>query len=160
VIQTINQTVITLNGQPVPIQIANNQGYLAASKTTATVNVGVSTTLEPGSITTGFTAMFLPRIVNGKVILGMTITHSTNNGFGEITSNGSTIQLPNIDSNVFQQSVSLTPGDELMLTGLQRDDNSLNKSGVGNPDNFWLGGGIGNNTSRQLVAIVVTARVL
>ena len=160
VVENINQTVVTLNGQPAPIQMATQQGYLASSSTTQTANVGSTSTLIPGTITTGFTAMFLPRIVNGKVILGMTMVNSSSNGFTNISSGGSTIQNPNIDSNTFQQSVSLTPGDALLLTGLQRDNGSANKSGVGSPDNYVLGGGVDNNMGKQVVAIVITAKIL
>lgn len=160
VVENINQTVVTLNGQPAPIQMATQQGYLASSSTTQTANVGSTSTLIPGTITTGFTAMFLPRIVNGKVILGMTMVNSSSNGFTNISSGGSTIQNPNIDSNTFQQSVSLTPGDALLLTGLQRDNGSANKSGVGSPDNYALGGGVDNNMGKQVVAIVITAKIL
>lgn len=160
VIENLNQTVVTLNGQPAPIQIANQQGYLASSATTLTPNVGATTTLTPGNITTGFTAMFLPRIVNGKVILGVTMTNSTSNGFTTTTSGGSSISSPNIDVNTFQQSVSLTPGDALMLTGLQRDALSASKSGVGKADNYALGGGVDNSTNKQVVAIVITAKIL
>jgi len=160
VIENINQTVVTLNGQPAPIQIANQQGYLASSSVTVTANVGTTASLTPGTVTTGFTAMFLPRIVNGKVILGMTMTNSSSNGFTTSTSGGSTIQNPNIDTSTFQQSVSLTPGDALLLTGLQRDSGSVNKSGVGTPDNYALGGGVGTGSGKQVVAIVITAKIL
>jgi type IVB pilus formation R64 PilN family outer membrane protein len=160
VTEKINQTVVTMNGQPAPIQIANQQGYLASSSTTLTPNVGATSTLTPGNITTGFTAMFLPRIVNGKIILGMSMVNSSSNGFTTASSGGSTIMNPNVDGQSFQQSVSLTPGDALLLTSLQRDKGSLNSNGVGNPDNYLLGGGIDNTYGKQIVAIVVTARIL
>lgn len=160
VTEKISQTVVTMNGQPAPVQIANQQGYLAASSTTLSSNVGSTTSLTPGTITTGFTAMFLPRIVNGKVILGMTMTNSASNGFTTATSGGSSIMNPNVDSNTFQQSVSLTPGDALLLTSLQRDKGGINKSGVGAPDNYLLGGGVDNTYAKQIVAIVITAKIL
>lgn len=160
VTEQFNQTVVTLNGQPAPIQLATQTGYLASTATTLTLNVGATTTLTPGIITAGITAMFLPRIVNGKVILGMNMTNSVLNGFTTATSGGASIQTPNVDSYTFQQSVSLTPGDALLLTGLQHDYGGINKQGVGMPDNFLLGGGVNNKLSKQLIAIVITARIL
>jgi len=159
---SIEKTVTTLNGQPVPVQMANTQGYIAGSTTTITANVGSTTSFTPGSLTTGFTALFIPRIINGKIILGMDMQNSSNKGFTKITSqDGSgTIQNPNFDSESNQQSVSLTPGDALLLTGLQRDKGTVNKSGVGKANNYALGGGIDNSLNKQLTAIVITARIL
>lgn len=160
VTEKINRTVITLNGQPVPIQVANMQGYLASSTTTVTPNVGATTALTPGSITTGFTAMLLPRIVNGKVILSMAMSQSSSNGFTSISSGGSTIQNPNIDSNTFQQSVSLTPESALLLTDLQQDNTTSINNGVGNAKNYALGGGIDKVLNKHIQAIVITAKIL
>lgn len=159
-VETSNQTVVTLNGQPVPLQLANTQGYVQSVSTTATTNAGTTSSITPGTITAGLTGVFLPRIANGKVILGMTLTRSTNNGFQSVTSGGMTIQTPNVDSEAFQQSVSLTPGDALMLTGLSRDTASSNKSGVGSPNNPVFGGGIANTRGQILTGIVITARIL
>lgn len=158
--ESIQQTVVTLNGQPAPVQIANTQGYLASSATTVTANVGSTATLTPGSLTTGFTALFIPRIVNGKIILGMDMSNSSDNGFTPISSGGGTIQNPNFDSNSNQQSISLTPGDALLLTGLERDKGAIKKNGVGKATNYVLGGGIGNNMAKQMIAIVITAKIL
>lgn len=160
VTEKINRTVITLNGQPVPIQVANIQGYLASSTTTITSSVGATTALTPGSITTGFTAMLLPRIVNGKVILSMAMSQSSSNGFTSISSGGSTIQNPNVDSNTFQQSVSLTPDSALLLTDLQQDNTSSINNGVGTAKNYALGGGADKVLNKQIQAIVITARIL
>lgn len=158
--ETMQETFVTLNGQPAQKQIATQQGYLASSSTTQTTGAGATTTITPGSITVGFTATFLPRIVNGKVILNMAMTNSSSNGFATISSGGSTIQTPNIDLSTFQQSVSLTPGDALLLTGVQQDKSKSNNSGVGSPDFTLLGGGVNNNIDKSMIAIVITAKVL
>lgn len=158
--ESITQTLITLNGQPMPVQLANTQGYLASSTTTVTANVGTTATLNPGNLTTGFTALFIPRIVNGKIILGMDMQNSSDKGFTTLTSGGSTIQAANYDSNSSTQSVSLTPGDALLLTGLQRDNGTVRKNGVGKPNNYLFGGGFGNSQGKQMIAIVVSAQVI
>lgn len=163
VTETVQQTVVTLNGQPAPIQVANQMSYLASTTPGASTAIGaapVPPTLTPGTITTGFTAMFLPRIVNGKILLSMNLTSSSLIGLGTVGSGGSSIQTPNVDISTFQQSVSLTPGDALLLTGLQQDNGKSSHSGVGSSSNYALGGGIDDNTGKQLIAIVITAKVL
>ncbi len=158
--ETSNQTVVTLNGQPVPLQMANTQGFIESVSTTATTNAGTTSSATQGTVTTGMTGIFLPRIANGKVVLGMTLTRSTNNGFTAIPSGNMTIQTKNVDSDTFQQSVSLTPGDALMLTGISRDTGSTNKSGVGSPNNPLFGGGLANARGQTLTGIVISARIL
>lgn len=163
VTETMQQTIVTLNGQPAPIQVANQLSYLASTTPGAATALGaapIPPTLTPGTITTGFTAMFLPRIVNGKILLSMNLTSSTLVALGSVSSGGSNIQTPNVDLSTFQQSVTLTPGDSLLLTGLQLDNGKTNHSGVGSPNNYLLGGGVDNNIGKQLIAIVITAKVL
>jgi type IVB pilus formation R64 PilN family outer membrane protein len=163
VTETMRQTVVTLNGQPAPMQVANQQSYLASTTPGAATTIGaapVPPTLTPGQITTGFTGMFLPRIVNGKILMTMHMVSSTLKNMGSAGSGGSFIQTPNVDTSTFPQSVSLTPGDSLLLTGLQLDNGSSNHSGVGSPSNYALGGGADNSTGKKLIAIVITAKVL
>jgi type IVB pilus formation R64 PilN family outer membrane protein len=160
VVERINQSVVTLNGQPAPIQLFKQRGFIESATSTTTANVGTSNSITPGTVTTGFTAMFLPKIVNGKVVLGMTMTNTTNNGFTDKSSGGTTVQLKSIDGDSTQQSVSLTPGDALILTGLAQDSGSISKSGVGSAENFLFGGGIDNNYGKNVVAVVITARIL
>ncbi|KAH0436573.1 hypothetical protein KCU90_g4134, partial [Aureobasidium melanogenum] len=158
--ETMNQSVVTLNGQPAPMQIANEVTYLASSGSTVAANVGTTSTLTPGVVTTGFTAMFLPQIVNGRVLLSMDMTNSVLNSINTATSGGSSIQTPNVSSTTFQQSVSLTPGQALMLAGVQQDNSAVNNSGVGSPYNVLLGGGVDGTRDKKLIAIVITAHVL
>ncbi|MHB1267681.1 MAG: PilN family type IVB pilus formation outer membrane protein [Acidithiobacillus ferriphilus] len=158
--QVFSKSTISLNGQPAPIQVAQQTGYLAESSTTQTANVGATSGLIPGTVTTGFTAMFLPRITNGKILLGMNMTISNLVGIQTISSGGNSIQVPTVDSSTFQQSVKLKPGQTLLLTGYSQKGGSTTHNGVGSPYLPLLGGGADANTSKQMIAIVITARIL
>lgn len=163
VAQVMHQTVVTLNGSPAPMQMADVEGYLASSTPSASVAVGATPlppTLTPGTLTTGFTATFIPRIVNGKIFLAMEMTSSTNNGFGQVGTTSSFIQTPNYSQNTFSQSTRLTPGASLLLTSVQQIGGQSNRSGVGAANNYLFGGGVSGSTNKQLTAIVITAKVL
>lgn len=163
VASVMHKTVVTLNGQPAPIQMADIEGYLASSTPSASVAVGATPlppSLTPGTLTTGFTATFIPKIVNGKIFMAMDMTNSTNNGFGKQGTADSFIQTPNYSQNTFQQSFRLTPGDSLLLTSTQQLSGKSNRNGVGSPNNFVLGGGVADSTSKLLTAIVISAKVL
>lgn len=158
--ETLQQTMVTLNGEPAPIQIANQQGYLASSSTLTQSIGGAVTTYTPGTVTTGFTATFIPRVLNGKIILSMSMTNSTLLGITTVGNASNGIQTTNVDLSTFQQSVSLTPGDALLLSGVQQDNGNTNNEGVGSPTTLVLGGGVNNQVGRSMIAIVVSAKVL
>lgn len=160
VTQVFSRSAVSLNGEPAPIQVAQQTGYLAESSSTATANVGTTNGLIPGTVTTGFTAMFLPKVVDGKILLGMNMTISNLVGIQTISSAGSSIQVPTVDSSTFQQSVKLKPGQALLLTGFSQNDDSTTHNGVGSPYFPLLGGGADASLSRQMIAIVITARIL
>lgn len=158
--QVFEQSAVTLNGQPAPIQVAQQVGYLASSSSTQTANVGTTNGLMPGTVTTGFTAMFLPRISDGRILLGMNMTISSLLGIQTVPSGGNSIQLPSIASSTFQQSVSMKPGQTLLLTGFKQNNGQTTRNGVGSPYMPLLGGGADANTKNQMIAIVITARIL
>lgn len=158
----LSQSTVTLNGQPAPIQSVLQTGYLASSSTQPSVTAGIApvTTLTPGSVTTGFTAMLLPRVVDGNVLLGMDFTLSTLLGLNPATSDGASIKTPTVSLSTTQQSVRLKPGQTLMLTGLQQSSAKSTDSGVGTPGFKALGGGVDAQLGKQLLVILVTARLV
>lgn len=158
--QVFEQSAVTLNGQPAPIQVAQQVGYLASSSSTQTANVGTTSGLIPGTVTTGFTAMFLPRVVDGKILLGMNMTISSLLSIQTVSSGGNSIQVPSVASSTFQQSVSLKPGQTLLLTGFKQNNGQTTRNGVGSPYMPLLGGGADANIKNQMIAIVITARIL
>lgn len=163
VAQVFHQDITILNGSPGLMQLADVAGYLASQTPSASVAVGATPlppSLTPGSLTTGLTATFIPKILNGKIFLAMDMTNSNDKGFGKAGTDTSFIQTPNYSKNTFQQSTMLTPGQSLLLTGIQQNKGKSNSSGVGTPNNYLLGGGIGNTTSKQITAVVITAKVL
>lgn len=160
--EEMNQTLVTKNGQVLPMQLARQETYLASS-TQGVAAIGTAPTppsLTPGMFTVGYTAMFLPYIVNGKIDLAMHMTNSSLVRLGSVQSGGSLIQTPVQDMSKFEQSVSLTPGDSLLLTGYSGENGTTNKSGVGTANNYLFGGGVGSNHEKHMIAIVITAKVL
>lgn len=164
VTEKLHQQAIAMNGQPTPVQLARQQSYLASSNSTTSANVGTTTSLTPGTFTVGFTAMFVPRIINGKIVLAMTMTNSALVALKTVTSGSgasqASIQTPDIDTSTFQNTVTLTPGDALLLTSLTKETGSNQNSGIFSPFFYLLGGGFDSTAGKQIMAIVVTAKVL
>lgn len=160
--EILSRTVVTINNEPAPVQIANQRGYVSGQTAPVAVPTGTvapAPTLTTSTITTGFTATFIPRVEGGKIWLGMNITDSKLLSLDPVGS-GTAIQNPNINLQTQQNIVRLTPGDTLLLTGHQQDNTAANNSGVGSPTNWLFGGGVGRSANKQLVAIIVSAKVL
>jgi type IVB pilus formation R64 PilN family outer membrane protein len=160
VTETFEQNVVTMDDQPVPIQVAQNTGYLAESESTATADVGTEDSLIPGNITTGFTGLFTPSIVDGRILLTMNVTLSALISLTTETSAGSSIQVPTSSNSEFSQSVALRPGQTLLLTGYKQRQDQTTNNGVGSPFFDLLGGGADASNKNQVIAITVTARIL
>ena len=150
-------SITTLNDQPVPVQVATQQGYLAAVSTTNTANVGSETALTPGTVTTGFNMTLLPHVLdNGTVLLQFYTNISSLLQLQTVQSGGQQIQTPEIDTRNFLQRVSMKSGQTLVLSGYEGTDDNLTRSGVGRPDNYVFGGGYQGTHDRQEIVILIT----
>lgn len=158
--KVVSRSVVTLNGQPATLQSATQTGYLASSSSVAAVNAGVTQSAQPGSVTTGFTAILTPRVVHGDILLGMDMTLSSLLGITTQTSGNAQIQTPSISVTGFSQSAAIKPGQTLMLTGFRQAGAQSTKNGVGSPDFQALGGGHDASTSEHHLVILVTARLV
>lgn len=109
-------SVITENGVPGPIQSANQVAYLKSSSVTATTNAGTTASLTPGTLTVGFTANALPRILSRhRVLLSYQMKLSSLVSIPTVTSGGSTIETPETQTQSDAQSVILKNGQTLVM---------------------------------------------
>lgn len=142
----------TLQGQPLPLQVTQTVGYLASTSTTSAANVGATTSLTPGQVTTGFSMIVTPRILaNNKLILQYTLDLSTLDALNTITSGGQSIQVPNVSSRRFLQRVLMNSGATLVLAGFVQNDATRNQEyGLASYASQGLG-------TQNLIFIVLTA---
>uniref|UniRef100_E6QMU5 PilN n=1 Tax=mine drainage metagenome TaxID=410659 RepID=E6QMU5_9ZZZZ len=158
--QVVSRSGVTLNGQMLALQAARVQNYLASSQTTLASTVGSTTALQPGSVTIGFTGTFLPKVVDGRIMIDLNMTLSDLLGITSATSGTSTIQLPNVTTTTFEQSVALKPGQTLVLTGYRQHTAAVTNNGIGSPDFAALGGGVDAQRGDTILAVVISARIL
>jgi len=150
-------SVTALNNQPTPIQISKQTTYLASSSTTATANVGSTTSITPGTVNAGFSMTVLPSVMpDGSVILQFSTDISALRQIRQISSGGVTIEAPEIDTRNFLQRVTMKSGESLIVSGFEQTDDNLQNSGVGHPRNFLLGGGRTATGSKEVIVVIVT----
>lgn len=154
-------SVVTLNNQPVPIQVAKQTAYLKSSQTTLTADVGSTTSLTPGTVTSGFNMSILPHLLdNGTVMLQFSTDISSLVRLNTVSSgdsaNSSSIQTPEVDTRNFLQRVAMKSNETLIISGFEQTDDNLDRSGVGHPSNFLLGGGVKARAGKEIIVILVT----
>lgn len=151
-------SAVTLNNQPAPIQVGRKTSYLASSTTTAVSDSTTvpTTTLTPGSLTTGFSMTVLPHILkDGQVLLQYAMDISSLINMYTVSSGEASIQVPDVETRNFLQRVSIRSGDTLVLAGFEQTENTANKSGAGSPSNSVLGGGVKGKDNRNVIVVLV-----
>lgn len=157
VVTSQDSTVTNLT--PVPIQMADQTVYVAGSATTTTTDVGATTTLTPGMITTGFNMTLLLLIRQaGDVQLQVNFNLSDPPTIRSFTSKdgNSYIEMPYTKLRSLSQKVNLRAGQSLVLTGFSQDNTSVRKSGTFTPGNFLFGGGRKGEHGRSTLVIIIT----
>jgi type IVB pilus formation R64 PilN family outer membrane protein len=150
-------SVVTLNNQPVPVQVARQTSYLQSSQTSIVAQVGTTTTLIPGVVTAGFNMSILPHVLtNGTVMLQFSIDISTLRGIRVIESNGSRIESPEMDTRNFLQRVSMKSGETLVIGGFEQTDENVDRQGVGKPGMYLLGGGVKARSNKEVIVVLIT----
>lgn len=154
-------SVTTLNLQPAPVLVGSQQSYLASVSTTDTANVGSTSTLTPGTITTGFNMTLLPYLMEGPdMLLQYSINLSSLTRLREVESGGQKIEIPEVANRIFSQRVRLRSGETLILSGFEQSNDDASKQGVGD-SGFWLFGGSGKQSkTRDVIVILITPVVM
>lgn len=154
-------SVTTTNNEPAPLQNIREKGYLKKVSISQNQSTSVSS-LDPGSITTGFVLGFLPRILqDNRILLQVEVQLSAQNGdFKRETSGGSSIQLPDVDTRGFLQKVIMRSKESLVLAGFEQVEARRDKSGVLSADNPLFGGTSKGATRRTILVLVISPVVL
>lgn len=162
--QLISRSGVTQNGKLLALQAAKQEGYVASTQSTLTASVGSSTTMQTATLVPGFTSSFLPKVIDGRILIDFDMTLSDLLSLQTFTSgsgsSASSVQLPTLQVTRFEQSVSLKPGETLILTGMRQQNTSTTNNGVGSPYIPLLGGGVDAQKGDTVIAVVISARLL
>lgn len=148
-------TLTTVNNQSVPFRVGRKFAYLASVTSSATANVGSSTSLTPGQGSEGFTVDLLPSIQeDGSILLQMTMDYTTLREIRVFASGNNRVELPDYDTSNFIQRASLRNGETLILSGFEQ--NIMNQDNTTGILNFGRGGGQGKQIQVVMVTPVIT----
>ncbi|MPT55602.1 MAG: PilN family type IVB pilus formation outer membrane protein [Alcaligenaceae bacterium] len=157
-------SVVTLNNQPVPVQVARQTSYLQSLQSSLVAQVGTTTSLTPGVVTSGFNMSILPHVLaNGTVMLQFSTDISTlrrirtivgtTSATGGVTSQ---IESPELDTRNFLQRVAMKSNETLIISGFEQTDDHLDRAGLGDARNPALGGGLSAASSKEVIVVLIT----
>lgn len=137
-------TVTTLSGQPAPIAVNRNVGYLKSmTRDTSTTGDSTSYSLEPGNVSLGVNINVKPKILEDSlVLLEYVMNLSDLERMRQITSpdNSAMIEVPTTQIKGASQIATLESGQTLVMSGFKQRSSSIEESGVGHSSNILLGG--------------------
>jgi type IVB pilus formation R64 PilN family outer membrane protein len=164
-------TVYTVNGEPAPVQVVKRQDYVkeitfsAVSQNASTTEVAVT----PGTVISGFFLVVTPTILSdNQILLNLSFSLST----ADVTTNTATvcsqgqttdcptITLPIVDSKNFMESVTLNPGQTVILSGFQQVDNQIGISSMAAPAYWALGGNKAALARKTTTVTVITPYII
>ncbi len=166
-------TVYTVNGEPAPVQVVTRSDYVkeitfsAISDQSSTTEVSVT----PGTVVSGFFIVVTPTILSdNQILLNLSLSLST----ADTTSHKETIcpagqddkslcpsiTLPEVKSKNFMESITLNPGQTVILSGFQELDNQVGVDSIAAPQLWMLGGSKATNSSRTTTVTVITPYVV
>ena len=151
VVDFTSASSVSQSGVPTPIRVANARNYVASQSETITDGV-TSTTIETAELQTGLSIFSLPRLIDGgNIHLNLNILQASLASLDTFTSGDNTVQLPNTDSRAISSDVILSPGQALVLSGLEGSYTTRNRR-----SNLLLGGS--NETTLEDVRVIVIVR--
>ncbi|EHJ8506433.1 PilN family type IVB pilus formation outer membrane protein [Salmonella enterica subsp. diarizonae serovar 47:k:z53:[z84]] len=158
-------SITTLNLQTAPMEVIHEQNYVSSISSSLVQGVGAQTTLNPSTVTTGFTMGLLPYVMNNnQLLLQYSIKLSDLESLTRFTAgegpNAATVQLPEVNRRAFNQKVKINSGETLILSGFEQEHLSSNLKGIGTPENPALGGERNAGNKRSVLVIMITPVVL
>ncbi|MDR3438182.1 PilN family type IVB pilus formation outer membrane protein [Telmatospirillum sp.] len=156
-------SVTTLNGQAAPLSVAEQQSYVASTATT--LGSGTSSTTQtqvtPATLVTGFNMQVLPRVLDdGQVLLQYGLSLSDLKALNEFESNGTKVQLPDVNIRSFLQQAIMHSGDVLVLAGYQSVTDEAGDTGLPGIGASLFGGSVRSVKSKTVIVILLMPDVL
>lgn len=159
-------SVVTVTGEPAPINSLINESYLAKVTVQQPTFSGgsLATTLEPGVLTYGASGTLTPKLINGTDLqLRVALDLSSRIDLKKISASdgGSSIQLPETASRSFANTFNIKSGETLLI-GFQSAQSRFKSSSVGDPNvtlSLLTGGSREGSKSTRTLIYAITPHV-
>ncbi|WP_293129926.1 hypothetical protein, partial [Moritella sp.] len=156
---------ISLNNRVTKLRSIQRTNYIREQTTTNTINVGSESSIEQGTVSSGFSMYLLPKIFNEDVIMRLTTNISTlisiekKGTTGKDGESGSQVYIesPTVADKDFDQSIIIRSGRTLLIAGLST---VITQSSNQNAGNDALGMKKTSRKQRVETIIAITPTIL
>jgi type IVB pilus formation R64 PilN family outer membrane protein len=150
-------SVLAMNNVSTPIAIMKEQAYLAGTTTTVDEEGNTSTEGEAGIVNSGINMVVTPRILSGgEVNLDYTMNLSTLTKMEKFETDMVSMQLPEVESRNFMQSVNMDSGSSMVIAAYDSQRNTRGVAGPFDPRMWGLGGEDSYSTERTKIMVIIT----
>lgn len=151
-------SISALNLKPAPMQIGDQTSYIQRAGTNLASNVGSTTSLEQGSVTTGFGMNLLPYILPDKktILLHFGLNLSSLKQLRRFENKDVRIESPDIKSQIVNHEIMIRSGETLVMSGFEQSTLSNDDRGVGNPRFKLFGGSAKKAREREVLVVLAT----
>jgi len=154
------QSVTTLSNQPASLKVLSETGYISGisqQETSGDLN-NVISDVEVSTITTGFDATLVPRVVSDSV-LQLQVALELSNNLQLINFDSTIVQTPTRNRNTVVQRAWLRNGETWVLAAFNSEKTTNNISGTGSAGFWGLGGGTSKSNKQQVLLIMITPHI-
>jgi len=153
-----SQTVTAMNNTPTPVAITQERAYVAS--TSIDQETG-ATEIEPGIINSGMNFVVTPRIMSSNdVVLQYTLNMSELLQVREFAAGTSSVQLPEMASRNFSQTVNIRSGQTVVIGSSDTQNSQQQRQGAFSPSFWGLGGGRNYSVDGTRILILMTPVVI
>lgn len=154
-------SIVAMNNASTPISIMKERAYLAGTTITTDEDGNETTEATTGVINNGINMVVTPRILSGgEVNLDYTMNLSTLTNLESFESDTVTVQLPEIETRNFMQSVNMDSGSTMVIAAYDSQRNRRTAAGPFDPRMWGLGGADGYETERTKIMVLMTPVVV
>ena len=151
----------TSNNRGVPIEVVEEQAYLAEVSVEDDSNGNQTVTRTPGTVTTGFQMQLLPRVMNNRdIMVHYTVRLSSLNDLKTFGTGNEAVQLPEVSTTSFEQQAVLKNGQTLVLAGFERERLSTGKDGGVGGVSGGITAGHSSTESKVATVLLITPRLV
>lgn len=130
-VKTISQPQITmLSGSSATLRAADTRNYVSSLSRTQDDGT-ITTSTETDSVDTGFTMTISSSWDNSTIYGDVEIDLQEFQQFDSFVTEGTTLQLPQTVEREVETSIRIRPGDSLLIAGLVREKDQIDRSGPG-----------------------------